>query len=305
MIPITIRQLQYFVAVYEEASFSKAAEREHSSQSALSTQIRNLETILERPLLERSVHGVTPTVDGQRFYRHAIAILRSVTAAKQEMAEINGSISGMVRLGLIPSVIRGLLPKFLPGFLERHPLVDVRIIQGFSAPVARAVLDNVVDLGVVLEPPRNEGIEITRLAAGRMVLVTGAQSGLRRGAPLRLADLPAFDFVVPSPDHTLRQIIERRIWTREIRVARLLEMDSVHGMVDLVRGSPNWATILPLVAVICDLDADDLCISPILEPQLEADIYLITLGRQPLSRAAQLLVEGLRQQIVAGETTLA
>lgn len=304
MTPITIRQLQYFVAVYEEASFSRAAEREHSSQSALSTQIRNLEEILGRPLLERSVHGVSPTADGQRFYRHAIAILRSVNAAKQEMEEISSSISGFVRLGLIPSVVRGLLPSFLPSFLSAYPLIDIRVIQGFSAPIARAVLDDVVDFGVVLEPPRNDGIEITRLSSGRMVLVTAARSGLVPGEPVRLHELPAFDFVVPSPDHTLRQIIERRIWTKEIRSARILEMDSVHGMVDLVRDS-NWATILPLVAVSCDLGSGRLCINPIIEPHLDADIYLIKLSRHPLSKAAQLLVDGLRQQVVAGEQALA
>ena len=85
MIPITIRQLQYFVAVYEEASFSRAAEREHCSQPALSAQIRNLEAILERSLFDRSVNGAIPTAAGQRFYRHSVAILRSVNTARLEM----------------------------------------------------------------------------------------------------------------------------------------------------------------------------------------------------------------------------
>lgn len=303
MIPITIRQLQYFVAVYEEASFSKAAEREHCSQSALSTQIRNLEEILGRVMFDRSVHGATPTLEGQRFYRHAIAIIRSVNAAKLEMAEVSGRISGLVRLGLIPSVIRGMLPTFLPKFVAEYPLLDIRIIQGFSVPLAREVLDETVDFAVVLEPPRHDGIEITKLSKGKMVLVTSPRLGLENGAPVRLHELPPWSYVVPSPDHTLRQLIERRVWTKEIWTDRILEMDSVPGMVDFVRDS-NWATILPLVAVSCDLGSDRLCINPIVEPHLEADLYLINLSQRPLTKAAQLLVEALRQQIVESESAL-
>ena len=64
MIHITIRQLRYFVATYEEASFTRAAEREHCSQPALSAQIAGLEKFLEHELFERSVSGVSPTAAG-------------------------------------------------------------------------------------------------------------------------------------------------------------------------------------------------------------------------------------------------
>ncbi len=141
MSPITIRQLQYFVAVYEEATFSKAALREHCSQPALSSQIRNLEQILNRALFERSVHGVTPTAAGQRFYRHSVAILHSVNSAKLEIEEVSGQVAGQVRAGLIPSIMRGVMPSFLPAFVETYPMIDIRLIQSFSDTLADAVLE--------------------------------------------------------------------------------------------------------------------------------------------------------------------
>src|SRR4030067_3130531 len=125
MIPITIRQLQYFVAVYEESSFSKAAAREHCSQLALSAQIRNLEQVLGRSLFERSVSGAASTAAGLRFYAHSVAILRSVNAAKLEMAEASGQIAGKVVMGLIPTVVRGLLPAVLARFLRTRPHDEV------------------------------------------------------------------------------------------------------------------------------------------------------------------------------------
>ena len=295
MIPITIRQLQYFVAVYEEATFSKAAEREHCSQSALSVQIRNLEQILNRSLFDRSVSGVMPTAAGQRFYRHSVAILHSVSSAQLEMEEVSGQVAGQVRAGLIPTIMRGLMPSFLPAFVDTYPMIDLRLIQGFSDMLAESVLSREVEFAVVLEPPKHEGIEITKLSEGCMVLISSPLLNFKRGEPLRLQDLAPLNLVVPSPNHTLRRNIERRIWTKEIRVGRILEMDSVHGMIDFVSVSNSkWATLLPLAAVACDLESERLCINPIAEPYLEADLYLINLTRHPLPAPAQLFVHELR-----------
>ena len=294
MIPITIRQLQYFVAVYEEATFSGAAMREHCSQPALSSQIRNLEQILNRPLFDRSVRGVTPTAAGQRFYRHSVAILHSVNSAKLEMEEVSGQVAGQVRVGLIPSIMRGLMPSFLPAFADTYPMIDIRLIQGFSDMLAESVLTDAVEFAVVLEPPKHEGIEITKLWEDSMVLISNPGLNFKRGEPVRLQDLAPLNLVVPSPNHTLRRNIERRIWTKEIRVGRILEMDSVHGMIDFVSNS-KWATILPLTAVACDLESERLCINPIAEPYMEADLYLINLTRRPLPAPAQLFIHELRQ----------
>jgi LysR family transcriptional regulator, nitrogen assimilation regulatory protein len=135
-----------------------------------------------------------------------------------------------------------------------------------------------------------------------MVLISNPALGFRRGDPLRLAGLAPLNLVVPSPNHALRKNIERHIWTKEIPVSRLLEMDSVHGMIDFVRNS-NWATILPLTAVLCDVESDRICINPITEPYLEADLYLINLRQHPLTAAARLFVEALRAQTsVVGKT---
>ena len=298
MIQITIRQLRYFVATFEEANFTRAAEREHCSQPALSAQIANLEKILDRELFERSTNGARPTAAGQRFYAHAVSILSSVNQAQIEMAEEGGLAAGQVRVGLIPSVVRGLLPSFLPAFVDAHPLFELRVIQGFSDTLANAVLAQAVDFAVVLEPLRHEGLEIERFAADNMALISGPALELPHGATLRLAELPPLNLVVPSPNHTLRRNIERHIWTKEIRVERRLEMDTVHGMIDFVAGS-RWATILPMVAVACDLGGERVRVNPIAEPRLEADLYLIRLTQQPLTARARLFAEALRQRAAA------
>ena len=129
---------------------------------------------------EGDFDGVTPmtqtrddfTVSGQRFYRHSVAILRSVNSARLEMDEVSGQVAGQVKAGLIPSVMRGLMPIFLPKFVETYPMIEIRIIQGFSDMLAESVLNETVEFAFVLEPPKHEGIEITKLSEGSMVLIS-------------------------------------------------------------------------------------------------------------------------------------
>ena len=150
----------------------------------------------------------------------------------------------------------------------------------------------------MLEPPKHEGIEITKLADDTMVLISNPALGLAPGVSVRMSELPPLNLVVPSPNHILRHNIERRIWTKEINVARILEMDTVHGMIDFVARS-GWATILPFTAVFCDVGSERLCINPISQPHLEANLYLINLTRRPLSQAALAVIEELKRQAEA------
>jgi len=295
MIPcISFRHLQYFVAVYEEGSFTKAAERERCTQPALSAQVRNVEELVGAGLFERSVAGAVPTVAGKRFYHHAIAILRSLRAAELDMASATQQISGTVRAGVIPSLVRGILPSFLPEFVEKHPAIELRLVESFSGTLTDWLLAQEIDLAFVVEPPRHEGLEMEEIAQMPAVLISGKAFGLSPG-PLKLSDIPPVKMIMPGHRHSLRTTIERAIWTRSLKVTRGLEMDSVPGMITFVRNS-DWATILPMVATVGDRDDPDLILNPITDVQFETNIYLIHLTQFPLSLAALEFVEALRSE---------
>jgi DNA-binding transcriptional LysR family regulator len=295
MIPcISFRHLQYFVAVFEEGSFTKAAERERCTQPALSAQVRNVEDLVGVSLFDRSVAGAVPTAAGKRFYRHAISILRSLRVAELEMAAATGQISGTVRAGVIPSLVRGILPSFLHEFIEKYPAIDLHITESFSGTLTDWVLAQEIDLAFVVEPPRHEGLELEKLAEGPAVLISGKAFGLSPG-PLQLSDLPPVKMVLPGHRHSLRATIERAIWTQSLKVARVLEMDSVTGMIAFVRSS-DWTTILPAAAIVRDRDDPDLILNPITDAQFETNLYLVHLTQFPLSLAALEFVEALRRE---------
>ena len=87
-----------------------------------------------------------------------------------------------------------------------------------------------------------------------------------------------------------------RIETKEIHVILILEMYLLHGMIDFVANS-NWSTILPLIAVAHDIKSNGLCINPIIEPYLEADLFLINLMQRPLRATAQFFVQAIQQEM--------
>ncbi len=293
MIPcISFRHLQYFAAVYEEGSFTKAAERERCTQPALSAQVRNVEELVGAALFERSVAGAVPTAAGKRFYRHAIAILRSLRTAELDMASVTQQVSGTVRVGVIPSLVRGILPSFLPKFVEKHPAIDLRITESFSGTLTDWLMAQEIDLAFVVEPPRHEGLEMEKFAEAPAVLISGKALGLSSG-PIQLANIPPVKLIMPGRRHSMRATIDRAIWSRSLKVTRALELDSVPGMITFVRSS-DWATILPMAAIVGDRNDPNLVLNPITDAQFETNIYLVHLTQFPLSPAALEFVEALR-----------
>lgn len=294
MASISLRQIGYFVAVFEEGGFSRAAERENCAQPGLSVQIRNLEETLGQQLFERSAGGVTPTAAGRRFYSHAVTILRAVRGAELDIAEMRGQVSGAVRAGLIPSAVRGLLPGMLPRFVETHPRVDLRIMQAYSGTLIEWLHAGKLDFALVIEPAVQDGLEIVRFSEEHMVLISGRALGLTPWRPVRLAELPPLKLVVPTMRHGLRRNIERSIRVSNLTLRRVLEMDAMEGTFEFIKDT-DWATILPLTAVVNDLESDRLCLNPIAEPSIKSDFYLAHLTQSPFSAATQSFVSALQE----------
>ena len=108
---ITIRSLQALLAVYEEQSFSRAADRENATQSGMSTQVKKLETILGRPLLKRGKGALELTPAGEIVYERGRHVLKSLFELEEKIDSLDRSVSGAIRLGVIPTLTRAVLPR--------------------------------------------------------------------------------------------------------------------------------------------------------------------------------------------------
>jgi DNA-binding transcriptional LysR family regulator len=174
-----IRQLEYFVAVVEEANFTRAAERVRVSQSGISAQIRQLEKGLGQSLLDRSGRAVRPTEAGAAMLPYARAALAAVSGARLAVDEIGGLTRGHVRVGMVTACSVGALFDLLADFHDAYPGVDIALSEDLSDRLVGEVQDGRLDLALVgAAGPPPDGLEAITLADEALVLA------VPRGHPL-------------------------------------------------------------------------------------------------------------------------
>jgi LysR family transcriptional regulator of gallate degradation len=126
-----LRQLKYFVAVFEHGNLSRAAEDIPISQPALTRSVKMLEDELGVELFHRHARGAAPTPAGERFYHHAKSILAECVRAREDAVEAEERLSGGVTIGVGPLFATHVIDDIVSRFCERHSLVTVTAIQGF------------------------------------------------------------------------------------------------------------------------------------------------------------------------------
>lgn len=291
-----LRQIRSFVAAYEEGSINRAAQRLNTAQPSLSVQLRTLEDSLGVKLFERHARGVRATPEGSRFYEHCLGILGGIENAEQDMHDWSQGASGSLNIGLIPTVTKGALPQILPEFTTDMPNVDVRVVEAFSGTLTDWVVDGQLDFAIVTRPTSQTGLEMRVLSTEQLALVSGPGSSFEHLAPVSLRALPPVKLVMPSPQHSLRNMIEQYIQLGNIAVENLIEIDGLVGELEFIRNS-DWSGILPVTTVIDDLKSGTFVVNPITSPATTFEFFLVHQTRHPLSRAARDLVARL-------ETTL-
>ena len=134
-----VHQLRYFIAVAEEASFSRAAARLHVAQPSLSQQIKKLEEECGHSLFDRMPRRVLLTQAGQRLLPFARQVLADLANARASVAEPTGEITGHVVLGVIPTIAPFVLPSFLTQIRAAHPRLTLKLVETVTDDLVRAV----------------------------------------------------------------------------------------------------------------------------------------------------------------------
>ncbi|HJB64590.1 MAG TPA: LysR family transcriptional regulator, partial [Candidatus Microbacterium pullistercoris] len=142
------QQMRYVVAVAEERSFTRAAERCHVVQSALSHQVKALEAELGVRLFERTSRRVDITAAGEAFVAAARQSLAAADRAVADAAEASGRVRGTLTVGVIPTVTAIDIPAALSAFRRAHPAVQMRLHGGGSHEFIAAIVDGDMDVAV-------------------------------------------------------------------------------------------------------------------------------------------------------------
>src|SRR5882757_2892596 len=296
MSKLSLRQVRAVIAVCEEGSFTRAAERENATQSGISQHVAAVERALKVKLFERTAGGVTPTPAGLRYYKRCVEAVGTLELAAEEARSLAGEVTGELRIGLMPTFTRAVLAPVLDDFVPRCPEVRLHIVEGYSGAITEMVRNDELDFAVVPAFEGTIGLKSRLLVRDREMLISGPRAGFTPLAPVRLSQCKPLKIVVPGPDNIRRRNLDTYFQSHGVEIAAMLEMDAMIATLEFVARS-NWVTILPSVISVNDIGRGELIVNPIVEPVLHADFVVIQPTRRTLSTQARMFLERFEREV--------
>jgi DNA-binding transcriptional LysR family regulator len=229
-----LRQLEYFVAVAEEANFTRAAARVHISQSGVSAQIRQLEQDLGATLLDRSGRTARVTTAGAAALDGARVVLAAVDALRQSVDEVNGLLRGRLVVGMVAACTVTPLFDALAAFHIAHPGVAITLMEDNSDRLIERVRSGTVDVALVgasgTAPPELEALPIV---SERLVAIVPFDHPLSEGRRTTLAEISRYP-IVSMPEGTgVRTVFDEACAASGIRVDIALQASAPGTVADL------------------------------------------------------------------------
>jgi DNA-binding transcriptional LysR family regulator len=222
-----IESLKVFCDLAETESFTKAAQINDVTQSAVSQQISSLERQFKSLLIERSKKKFRLTREGQVLYDFSKQIIQHYESLHSKLQEIKDIVSGTIRVVTIYSIGLHDLPPYLKKFFKAFPTVHVHVEYRRSNQVYEEVLGNMVDLGLVAYPNRDPKLEIVPLRRDMMALICHPQHPLAKLKTIKLKDIAGQKFIAFEPDIPTRKAIDKILKEHGVEVNTIMEFDNV------------------------------------------------------------------------------
>ncbi len=296
--------LQAFCAVVEAGSLTRAAERLHTTQPAITRQMRTLERELGAVLLTRTPQGVALTAAGEAVLEHARAALGSVRAARQAASAVTGQPERLrVAAGLM--AMQYVLPPVVAAFQQRYPDVEVALQPLHQRVAVERLLGYEVDAAVIASPVRSPLVRAKAILKDPLLLVAGPPAGASdRGErprayeddePVRLETLQGKTVLVLAAGTGLHELVEEALRERGVR-CRLVEHPTAETIKTAV-GLGMGVTILPASAVGEELRAGKLTAREIADwPGGERVIRVLTRSSGGIPKAVAAFVALLEER---------
>lgn len=288
-----LESLKMFVDVVETGSFSRAAQLNHVTQSAVSQQIRALENRYEQRLLSRSARQVTPTPAGERLFRGCKEILARFSEVEQEIREQATEVSGACNVSCIYSVGLHELHSIQKELLRTHPKVNVRLNYRRSDQVYDDVILGAADLGLVAYPQPRAGVDVIPFREDKMALILPPGHALASKSKISMTAITGLPFIAFDREAPSRKGIDKLFRDKGIELSPTMEMDNVETIkraVELGLG----ISVLPIPTVQQEVNSGTLVAKPFSEPGFTRPIGILVRKGKYLSRASQAVLDSFK-----------
>ena len=285
-----IETLRVFCDLVESRSFSRAAVRNFITQSAVSQQVKNLESRFETQLLRRDGKTVTPTPAGRVLYERSRSILDSFEHMQLEMKSIGQDMAGSVRVATIYSVGLYEISIVVKTFLKIYPKVNLHVEFSQGSQVYEDCLRGIIDLGIVTYPERRKGLRIISLPADKLVLICTPDHPLARRHHMDISKLNGQNFVAFGKTMASRRALDRIFKENKIQVQIAMEFDNIETIKRSVEIGAG-VSIVPLLSAQKEVQSGALVQVQFADRNFYRPLGIIVRSQQILSPAALKFIE--------------
>jgi DNA-binding transcriptional LysR family regulator len=285
-------QLQVFLTVARERSFSRAAEKLYRTQPAVSIAIRKLEETIGQPLFLRGARHAKLTDAGELLREYAERLLNLRDEIRKGMEDLSGLRRGRLSLGVNESSIHALLPA-LARYRRLYPDVDIAVHRTFSRDIPLEVLNYRLDLGVVSYLPQEAKLSVAEIFRDELAFVVYPRHRLARRRSVDLAELGREIFVAHIVDSPYRRRVIQLFQRHQVPLQMRVELPTIESIKRFVQMEMGVA-IVPRMCVRWEVERGALVELKIRQLKLPRHLYLLSRRGTWLSHAAVALIRLLR-----------
>ena len=235
--------LRSLVVVAEAGAITEAANRLGLTQPALSRRIQLLEAEFDAELLSRSRKGAQLTEMGRLVVREARVLIDRYDSLKNDVASHSTLEGGTVRIGGGATFVSFVLPDAIAKFQRVYPKVHFHVKETSSSEIASDVADGRLELGLVTQPVRTTGLEVSPLIDDQIVLIASAENDLAKQSEVSLEILEGQNFVGFEGGSAIRQIVDASLREAGVEINVVMELRSIPAIVRMVMTTGNLAFV--------------------------------------------------------------
>jgi len=291
-----IESLKVYCDLTETESFTKAAQINHITQSAVSQQISSLERQFKALLIERSKKKFRLTREGDLLYQASKEIVQTYERLHSQLQELKDIISGTVRVATIYSVGLHMLPPYIKRYLKSYPTVNVHVEYRRANQVYEDVLGNIVDLGVVAYPVRDPKLDIVALRKEPLVLICHPDHPLARSKGVKMSALAGQKYVAFESDIPTRRALDKLFREHGVHVVPVMEFDNVETVKRAVEIDAGVA-IVPRICVDEEVAEKTLVALEVDDAELSRPLAVLHKKNKVLSTAMKQFIALLKEPL--------
>ena len=294
---MTLQQMEYIVAVYRLRHFAKAAEHCGVTQPTLSAMIQKLEQELGVKLFERSSQQVVPTAIGRLVVEQAWRVISRARKIKDIVEEERNALSGVFRIGILPTIVPYLLPRFFTRLMEEYPDIDFRVSEMKTADCKKALARGEIDVAIIVSLGEIEGMEQDSLYFEQFIAYVSESDSLFQSKSIRSADLPGHFLWLLDEGHCFRDQLVKFCNIKSACDSKLTySLGSIETFMRMVEAGQG-ITFIPELALDQLTESQKRLVRPFAIPIPTREVVLLTTKTFVRKGIKQMMINEIRDSV--------